>query len=116
MACSASSAPSCINMYAKISEGTMNHWVCGASATSVRVLASATSETGSVTKTGGPKSSDASVIRGGAAQSAGGAAATASLPLGAASSTASTGKAAIQTASAMVGVAGGLVGVFAVFL
>ncbi|KAF2031038.1 hypothetical protein EK21DRAFT_35925, partial [Setomelanomma holmii] len=102
MACTASSAPFCVNMYASIPAGTMSHWVCGASATSVGVLASATSES----------TSDASVIRQGGQASSGTAGGSVVATGAAASATASsvkTGGAAMRTASAMAGVAGGLV-------
>ncbi|KAF2822764.1 hypothetical protein CC86DRAFT_396377 [Ophiobolus disseminans] len=107
MACTASSAPYCVNMYAKIAEGTMSHWVCGASATSVGVLASSTVESGSVKAT--------TVVRSGAAAGPGLNAATASGQT-AAPSALSTGGAAVHRAGSMVGVAGGLVGALAVLL
>jgi hypothetical protein len=92
----------------------MNHWVCGATATSVKVAASATTSAGSMSVTRG-----ASVIRQDGPKSSGGAGAL-NLPTpsgsgtaGGASSVRSTGGGAMQTAGAMVGVA---VGAFAVFL
>ncbi|KAH7091137.1 hypothetical protein FB567DRAFT_518036 [Paraphoma chrysanthemicola] len=123
MACTASSAPFCVNMFASIKEGAMSHWVCGASATSVGVLASATSDSVSAKATSVLKSksaaasSDASVIRQGGVQSTGAAGGSVVATGGAAATGASaTGAGARQTAGAMFGVAGGLVGVFAVFL
>lgn len=117
MACTASSAPFCINMYASISEGTMSHWVCGASATSVGVLASTTSDSVSGKATSVLKSksatADASAIRQGGAQSTGGANAPTA---GSAGSASTGGAAALQTAGALASVAGGLVGAFAIFL
>lgn len=106
MACSASAAPFCVNMFA----GSMSHWVCGASATSVAVLASATS-------TGASATTDASNIIQGGVQSTASLAALKGTPAAAeASSVRSTGGGAMQTAGAMVGFAGGIIGAFAVFL
>lgn len=93
----------------------MNHWVCGATATSVKVAASATTSAGSMSVTRG-----ASVIRQDGPKSSGGAGAlNLPTPSGSVSgqvgpsSVRSTGGGAMQTAGAMVGVA---VGAFAVFL
>ncbi|KAF1916058.1 hypothetical protein BDU57DRAFT_556343 [Ampelomyces quisqualis] len=117
MACSASDAPFCVTMLASISQRTVNHWVCGATATSVMVVASATTGIGSVSA-----AADASVIRQGGPGSSGGAGAGALYLLtasgsatgqGAPSSVRSSGGGAVQTAGAMVGVA---VGAFAVLL
>ncbi|KAH7410175.1 hypothetical protein DE146DRAFT_644108 [Phaeosphaeria sp. MPI-PUGE-AT-0046c] len=117
MACSAASAPACINMFAKVADGTMSHWVCGASATSVQVLAS-------TSKASGPpsKATDGSAIvqNGGAKTSVGAGAMSMPSNVAAASASAtavrSTGAGAMHTAGAVVGVAGGIVGAFAVFL
>jgi hypothetical protein len=116
MACSASSAPNCVNMFA----GAMSHWVCGASATRVAMLASAKSTGVSASST-----ADASkIVQGGVQPTASlgavkgtpAAAAASSGNAAAASSVKSTGGGAMQTAGAVVGVAGGIVGAFAVFL
>lgn len=98
MACSASDAPFCVNMFA----GSLSHWVCGATETSVPVTATA-STTG-----------DASRIVQGAKSTVGGLRATASLAgdAPASASAASTGAAAVRTAGAMVGVAVGAVVMF----
>ncbi|KAH8725528.1 hypothetical protein GQ44DRAFT_772188 [Phaeosphaeriaceae sp. PMI808] len=118
IACTASSAPFCINMYAKIPEGTMSHWVCGASATSVGVSASATSEPPKSSGASARKSKDASAILQNNGQSTGGAGGGSNGPTatGAGVIAASKGGAAMATAGALAGVAGGLVGAFAVFL
>jgi hypothetical protein len=110
MACTASSAPYCVNMFAKIAEGTMSHWVCGASATSVGVSASATSA--SAGQTSVAKLAQSS--KGGAAVSTVASGINAATPV--ADSVKSTGGAALPTAHVMLGAAGGLVGVFALFL
>jgi hypothetical protein len=111
MACSESSAPFCVNMFAKISDATMSHWVCGKSATSVQVkeMVPATT-TGEPTpiRQGGKQTATASAgaaMESPAVKSLGGAAPSASA--------AKTGGAPMRTAGvAMVGVAGA----FAVFL
>jgi hypothetical protein len=105
-------------MYAKVDAGTMSHWVCGKSATSVQVkemVAASTTADASAIRQGGKQTGTASagVAMGSvAAQSQGAAKASASASV----SVASTGAAAMQTAGVVVGVAGGLVGAFAVFL
>jgi hypothetical protein len=114
MACSASSAPFCVNMFAKVAEGTMSHWVCGASATSVAVLTSTSASQSAKT------TADATPIRQDGPKSAGTAAGlnkpTSSGQSAAAATPLSTGGGAMQTAGAVAGVAGGLVGAFALFL
>ena len=96
----------------------MSHWVCGASATSVGVLASSTTSGASGVRTGSAVA-DASVIRQGGIQTTGGAAGpglNVASATGGPAAVSSTGGAAVHTAGAIVGVAGGLVGAFAVFL
>jgi hypothetical protein len=86
----------------------MNHWVCGASATSIqvkeKVMASATHEPSPI-RQGGKQTppAGAAMIPSASIQSVG-------------ASVSSTGGAAVQTAGVVMGVAGGLVGAFAVFL
>jgi hypothetical protein len=118
MACSASSAPFCVNMFAKVAEGTMSHWVCGASATSVAVLTSTSASASQGAKTtadatpikqDGGKSGTASALN---KPTASGQSAAAASP----TDVKSTGGGAMQTAGAVAGVAGGLVGAFALFL
>jgi hypothetical protein len=63
MACSASDAPFCVNMYAKVDAGTMSHWVCGKSATSVQVkemVAASTTADASAIRQGGKQTGTAS--------------------------------------------------------
>lgn len=121
MACTASSAPFCVNMFAKIAEGTMSHWVCGASATSIPVLASSTGSAAasvraaSAVKTGSV-SVDASVIRQGGLPTGGAGGPGLNFATVTAQSSRSTAGAAVHTAGAVVGVVGGVVGVFAVLL
>lgn len=111
-------------MYAKVSAGTMNHWVCGASATSIAVLASTSaSSSGSVkpsTTTKHSITADATPVKqnGGQSSAAGGLNVATGGPA-ASSAKPSTGGGApgpMPTVQALLGVAGGLVGVFAVFL
>jgi hypothetical protein len=103
-------------MYAKVDAGTMSHWVCGKSATSVQVkemVAASTTADASAIRQGGKQTGTASAgaaMGSAAVQSQGAAKASAS------ASVVSTGAAAMQTAGLVVGVAGGLVGAFAVFL
>ncbi|EAT89408.1 hypothetical protein HBI56_026620 [Parastagonospora nodorum] len=95
MACSASDAPFCVNMFA----GSLSHWVCGATETSVPVMAAAST------------SRDASRIVQGAKSTVGGLRATTTLAgeAPASASAVSTGGGAVRTAGAMVGVAVGAV-------
>jgi hypothetical protein len=104
-------------MYANIDQGTMSHWVCGASATSVqvkeKVVASTTAEQSPIIQDGKPTGSAGSV---GPAGSAGAVMIPSASLQSASASAVSTGGAAMQTAGVVVGIAGGLVGAFAVFL
>lgn len=108
-------------MYAKISAGTVNHWVCGASATSIAVLASTSSSSSGSVKPSTTKhtSADATPIKqnGGQSSGAGGLNVATGGPA-ASSAKPSTGGAPgpMPTVQALLGVAGGLAGVFAVFL
>jgi hypothetical protein len=88
----------------------MSHWVCGASATSVGVSASATSASAGQTSVAKLAQSSKS----GVALSTPVNALNAATPV--ANSVKSTGGAALPTAHVMLGAAGGLVGVFALFL
>jgi hypothetical protein len=92
--------------------GQMSHWVCGPTATSVNVLATATGNPPPSSRT-----SDASVIRGDAGAK--------STDAGVRGTVSATGGAAVETTSVRVGggavqtagvVLGGLAGFIAVFL
>lgn len=121
IACTASSAPHCINMYASISGGNMNHWVCGATATTIAVKGSATTQSAASGVTGKPTSvavKSASAIQQGGGNSVSSGAGGGAIATGGANTAAPSqgGAAVVNAAESLLIVAGGLVGVFAVFL